>query len=70
MKPLYAFETYRDRKREWRWRLRHRNGRIVAEGGEGYKSHATMKRSVQRMFSWGLTAALENAGVDTKAGGK
>ncbi|SEN72261.1 Uncharacterized conserved protein YegP, UPF0339 family [Halorientalis persicus] len=31
-----AFEVYRDRADEWRWRLRHRNGNIVADSGEGY----------------------------------
>ncbi|WP_336001587.1 HVO_2922 family protein [Halorientalis halophila] len=30
------FEVYRDKADEWRWRLRHRNGNIVADSGEGY----------------------------------
>jgi len=29
-------EVYRDRGGEWRWRLRHRNGNVIAVGGEGY----------------------------------
>lgn len=28
---------FRDRKKEWRWRLKAPNGRIVATSGEGYK---------------------------------
>ncbi len=32
------FEVYRDRANEWRWRLIHRNGNIIADGGEGYSS--------------------------------
>ncbi|MCL7417313.1 MAG: DUF1508 domain-containing protein [Halalkalicoccus sp.] len=32
------FEVYRDRASEWRWRLVHRNGNIIADGGEGYSS--------------------------------
>lgn len=32
------FEVYRDRSGEWRWRLVHRNGNIIADGGEGYSS--------------------------------
>lgn len=32
------FEVYRDRADEWRWRLVHRNGNIIADGGEGYSS--------------------------------
>ena len=28
---------YQDKKREWRWRIKARNGRIVADSGEGYR---------------------------------
>ena len=31
-----TFEVYRDRAEEWRWRLRHDNGNIIADSGEGY----------------------------------
>lgn len=34
---MMTIEYYRDKKFEWRWRLRHRNGRIMADSGEGYK---------------------------------
>ena len=30
------FELYRDAKGEWRWRLRARNGEVIADCGEGY----------------------------------
>jgi uncharacterized protein YegP (UPF0339 family) len=33
-----AFEVYRDAAGEWRWRLIHRNGRVLADSGEGYNS--------------------------------
>lgn len=34
----YCYVVYRDRKGEWRWRLKARNGRIVASSaGDGYK---------------------------------
>ncbi|MEF8907487.1 MAG: HVO_2922 family protein [Haloarculaceae archaeon] len=33
-----AFEVYRDEADEWRWRLRHRNGEVIADGGQGYAS--------------------------------
>lgn len=35
------FHIYRDKKREWRWRLVARNGRNVATSGEGYKRKAS-----------------------------
>ena len=31
------FKIYQDKAGEWRWRASARNGRIVADGGEGYK---------------------------------
>jgi uncharacterized protein YegP (UPF0339 family) len=30
----------------WRWRIKGRNGRIVADGGEAYKSLSGIKRAV------------------------
>ncbi|WP_135663210.1 DUF1508 domain-containing protein [Halorhabdus rudnickae] len=38
------FELYEDAAEEWRWRLRHRNGNVIAEGGEGY----TRKHNAQK----------------------
>ncbi|WP_435077201.1 HVO_2922 family protein [Halococcus sp. AFM35] len=35
---LGRFEIFRDRASEWRWRLVHRNGNIIATSGEGYTS--------------------------------
>lgn len=32
------FQAYEDRAGEWRWRLRAANGRIIADGSEGYKN--------------------------------
>lgn len=30
------YEVYRDVARQWRWRLRAANHRIIADSGEGY----------------------------------
>ncbi|HST57039.1 MAG TPA: DUF1508 domain-containing protein, partial [Longimicrobium sp.] len=30
--------TYKDSKGEWRWRLKAKNGDIIADSGEGYKN--------------------------------
>jgi len=32
------FELFEDNAEEWRWRLVHRNGNIIADGSEGYAS--------------------------------
>lgn len=47
---LATFEVYRDRADEWRWRLLHDNGNIIADSGEGYARRDTAVnglRSVQ-----------------------
>ncbi|WP_205596747.1 HVO_2922 family protein [Halostella salina] len=44
------FELYRDRAGDWRWRLRHDNGNVIADGGQGYSSRRNAEqglRSVQ-----------------------
>ena len=46
MKIVY----YRDRKGHWRWRAVARNGRIVAESGEGYKRMRDAVKGVERTF--------------------
>lgn len=48
---IYTIETYRDRAKGWRWRLRHRNGRIVADCGEGYRRRADALRALSRLMS-------------------
>jgi len=44
-------EIYRDGRREWCWRLRASNGRIVADSGEGYRRHASVRKAVDRVRS-------------------
>jgi uncharacterized protein len=38
-KSMY-FELYQDAAKEWRWRLRAANHRIIADSGEGYQNRA------------------------------
>ena len=35
-----TFELYKDNAGEYRWRLRHQNGNIIADSGEGYTAKA------------------------------
>jgi uncharacterized protein YegP (UPF0339 family) len=44
-----GFEVYRDNANEWRWRLVHRNGNILADGGEGYSRRHDAARAVDRL---------------------
>ena len=46
-----TFELFADKADKWRWRLRHDNGEIIADGGQGYSSKQKAKqglRSVKR----------------------
>jgi uncharacterized protein YegP (UPF0339 family) len=40
------FELYEDREGKWRWRLVHRNGNIIADGGQGYASKQKAKQGL------------------------
>ena len=48
MKP-YRLTIYPDRSGEFRWRLSHRNGLIIAVSGESYTRRADAKRAVWRL---------------------
>jgi len=42
-----AFELYRDAAGEYRWRLLHRNGNIIADGGQGYASRQKAGQGIE-----------------------
>lgn len=41
------FELYKDKAGEFRWRLRHQNGNIIADSGEGYKNKAGAMNGIE-----------------------
>jgi uncharacterized protein YegP (UPF0339 family) len=43
------FVEYRDRNRQWRWRFVRRNGRKLANSGEGYKRRIDMRKALRTM---------------------
>jgi uncharacterized protein YegP (UPF0339 family) len=52
------FELYRDRKKEWRWRLVSSNGNIVADSSEGYRRRDTASASIGRFIKSVQTARI------------
>jgi uncharacterized protein YegP (UPF0339 family) len=42
-----TFELFEDRGGEWRWRLRHRNGKVIADSGEGYSTRSALTRALK-----------------------
>jgi len=42
-----TFELFTDKAGQWRWRLRHTNGNIIADSGEGYASRQKCKQGIE-----------------------
>jgi len=42
-----TFELYEDAQEQWRWRLVHDNGNIVADSGEGYASKQKAEQGIE-----------------------
>ncbi|WP_254528038.1 amphi-Trp domain-containing protein [Natrinema gelatinilyticum] len=53
------FEVYEDNAGEWRWRLVHWNGNIVADSGEGYVSRSNAERAARSVIRSASTATIE-----------
>lgn len=43
------FEVYADRRGEFRWRLKHANGNILATSSEGYKAKSSALRCIENV---------------------
>lgn len=46
---MYKFEYYKDNAGEWRWRIVHQNGNIIAISSEGYKNKQDMLEVFQNL---------------------
>ena len=47
-----TFHLYRDKRGEFRWRLRARNGRIIADGSEGYAQKGSCEHGIALVRAW------------------
>jgi len=54
------FQIYQDRKGEYRWRLRARNGEIIADSNEGYSSKANCKHGIDLVKQQAASAEVED----------
>jgi uncharacterized protein YegP (UPF0339 family)/uncharacterized protein YuzE len=55
------FQIYQDRKGEYRWRLRARNGEIIADSNESYSSKASCEHGIDLVKQQAASAAVETA---------
>ena len=53
------FELFRDAADEWRWRLRHRNGNVIADSGEGYDRKAGAINGLESVKSNAPSAVVD-----------
>lgn len=60
---LGFYEIYRERGKEFRWRLRHSNGRIVAECAEPYPSRAACEADLRWMKESGSRAPVRSLDI-------
>lgn len=54
-----TFEVYEDARGLWRWRLRHDNGNIIADSGEGYASRQGAENGIESVRSNAPDAPIE-----------
>lgn len=47
-----TFHLYRDKKGEYRWRLRSRNSKIIADSGEGYEHRQSCEHGISLLRDW------------------
>jgi uncharacterized protein YegP (UPF0339 family) len=56
-----TFEIYKDRKEEFRWRLKAANGNVMATSGEGYKAKADCQKAIESIKAGAATAKVEDS---------
>jgi uncharacterized protein YegP (UPF0339 family) len=54
------FEIYKDKSKEFRWRLIHTNGRIIADSGQGYKAKEDAIKGISSLKENVPNAAFED----------
>jgi hypothetical protein len=54
-----TFELYEDNAGEWRWRLRHANGNIIADSGEGYTTKDNARNGIESVKTNAADATIE-----------
>lgn len=52
------FELFKDKKGEYRWRLKAPNGLIIADSGEGYESKSGAENGINAVKSDAPVAAV------------
>jgi uncharacterized protein YegP (UPF0339 family) len=57
---MATFEVFQDNKKEFRWRLKASNGKIIATGGEGYVAKADCEHGIEIVKREAASAKVED----------
>jgi uncharacterized protein YegP (UPF0339 family) len=57
------FEIYKDKSGEYRWRLTHTNGQIIADSGEGYTTKVNAIHGINSVKENASTAVIDDKTV-------
>jgi len=55
-----TFELFQDHEGEYRWRLRHENGQVIADSGEGYTTKDNAINGIESVKENAATAPIED----------
>jgi len=55
------FVIYKDKAGEFRWKLMHTNGQMIADSGEGYKAKEGVKNGIKSVMENAPKAVIEHA---------
>src|SRR5262249_53086236 len=58
--PMAAFELYKDRQGQFRWRLKASNGKILADSGEGYARRIDGEQGIELVKSEAAAAEVKD----------
>jgi uncharacterized protein YegP (UPF0339 family) len=58
------FESYEDRAKEYRWRLKATNGQIIATSGQGYKDERSCDHAIDVIKKGAEKAKIEDGKVE------
>ena len=54
------FEIYKDKSGEFRWRLTHTNGQVIANSGEGYTTKVNVAKGISSLRENVPNATIED----------
>jgi uncharacterized protein len=58
---MATFEIFKDAKKEFRWRLKASNGKIIADSGEGYVAKADCEHGIELVKKEAASAEVKDS---------